>query len=200
MSIWTKFLRAHPEQLRSHIQRDSHGRVDDDNVRGYVWVNRMTHLESVIRDTRMRKKVRAALFRRFALLFASAENYQAELRRVGVQPAPLFAPAPYNGSIPPTEDDVVRHAARSGIAPEVVHPALTNWSAVYLGSASTTGEAAQPTDPQPGQAEDEAPAAATHGLGAATPGGEATTTLAAPASGASHVTERDVEMQDHAPA
>ena len=51
----------------------------------------------------------------------------------------------------------------------MVHPALTNWSAVYLGSASTTGEAAQPTDPQPGQAEDEAPAAATHGLGAAPP-------------------------------
>lgn len=198
---WTRYLNAHPELLRSHVRRDDRDRVEDENVRGYVWVNRMSYLESVIRDVRMRKRTRTALFRRFAALFSSAEHYQGELERVGVTPANRFSLTPYNGNIPPMDDDAIQHAARCGITPSIINPPLTTWAAAYRSSDSTLGMAVQPANTQPGQAEAQTPAASVHGSGAATPRGETTTTSpAAPEPGPSHVTERDVEMGDSTPA
>ncbi|KAI0349055.1 hypothetical protein OH77DRAFT_1525959 [Trametes cingulata] len=136
-----------------------------------------------------------------AQAFHDAEWYESELVRTHSVVARHPDPRPYPGPFPPMLDDVIRHAANCGISPDLVAPALSDWSAYFRHNVAPAGEP-QATGPAADRPGDNATrttiTASADGLGAATPGDDNTaTTQQEPPSGASGDSPtEDVEMQD----
>lgn len=172
VEAWLRYAEAHPSLLPRHVERDDEGRIAADTVAGYVLANRFSSIGNAV-PYNQRKRQRLALFRFLAEALVSSQHYAAELQRVGATPADSLMIVPYTGPFPPTLDNVIHHAARSGIAITSIEPALAAWATHYLSSASTRGDAAQPADTQT-LAQAEAPPAPTEGSGAPTLGGDAT--------------------------
>ncbi|KAI0361864.1 hypothetical protein OH77DRAFT_1584380 [Trametes cingulata] len=199
--VWVRYLNERPRLLSRHVRRDARGRVDESMVHGYVHANRMASIQ--VADQTVRRNTRSSLFELLATLFRDMDAYADHVQRLGCPVAPRYNPVAYNGPVPPTLDDVVRHAAQCGVSTVTLPPAARRWAEFHsLSLAPVAAAQPVPVPPSQGTTEAQAPAEATDGLGAATPGGVLpNTTQAEPSNDGPTdvpITE-DVPMEDDNP-
>ncbi|OJT04874.1 hypothetical protein TRAPUB_4369 [Trametes pubescens] len=186
---WSRYLNEGPEPnvLNRHVRRNAEtNQVEEDDLRGYLTASRLAFVitPGIVRDEK--RPMRQEVFRLLAQVFQSRAHYEAELARTNLAVHPTLNLAAYSGPLPPTLDDVIRHAADRGVAPAMIHPELAAWAARY---ANSTLPAPAPVTPT----EEEEPVAG--GSGAQASDGDETpsTTPTGPAPTSGDV---DVVMQE----